>query len=201
MKKLKKLSVLALLAVGFALVFGGCSNGSSDTEEEEKKEEQKEEGKEDTDSEIEIEEVDGYEIKIKDLDNSKALHLKSDGSYKTYVFVFETPQDLSKKKIKVSYKTSQDYEDKADNPQDKIIARKDAKNASEVAYSIINKTTDWTEKDMVDFTKADLTGAEWSQDKSISALSDATSIKEIALALQEEKGDIYIRSISIVDVD
>lgn len=30
MKKLKKLSVLALLAVGFALVFGGCSNGSSD---------------------------------------------------------------------------------------------------------------------------------------------------------------------------
>ena len=29
MKKLKKLSVLALLAVGFALVFGGCSNGSS----------------------------------------------------------------------------------------------------------------------------------------------------------------------------
>lgn len=29
MKKLKRLSVLALLAVGFALVFGGCSNGSS----------------------------------------------------------------------------------------------------------------------------------------------------------------------------
>ena len=32
MKKLKKLSVLALLAVGFALVFGGCSNGSSSSD-------------------------------------------------------------------------------------------------------------------------------------------------------------------------
>ena len=33
MKKLKKLSVLALLAVGFALVFGGCSNSSSSSDD------------------------------------------------------------------------------------------------------------------------------------------------------------------------
>ena len=34
MKKLKKLSVLALLAVGFALVFGGCSNADDETKTE-----------------------------------------------------------------------------------------------------------------------------------------------------------------------
>ena len=61
MKKLKKLSVLALLAVGFALVFGGCSNADDETKTEQggggdgtdkgndsdKKEEEKEEEKED----------------------------------------------------------------------------------------------------------------------------------------------------------
>ena len=60
MKKLKKLSVLALLAVGFALVFGGCSNADDETKTEQggggdgtdkgddsdKKEEEKEEEKE-----------------------------------------------------------------------------------------------------------------------------------------------------------
>ena len=68
MKKLKKLSVLALLAVGFALVFGGCSNADDETKTEQggggdgtdkgddsdKKEEEKEEEKEAEEDEIEF---------------------------------------------------------------------------------------------------------------------------------------------------
>ena len=59
MKKLKKLSVFALLAVGFALVFGGCSNADDETKTEQggggddtdKKEEGKDEEKDPASSE------------------------------------------------------------------------------------------------------------------------------------------------------
>ena len=233
MKKLKKLSVLALLAVGFALVFGGCSNADDETKTEQggggdstdkgddtdKKEDEEE--KEDPASSEKTGIIIGDKVYafadledegillstedwnedygIEKLDGTDVLRL-SVGSYKSYTITFKSALDLSNKKIVVSYKTDAEYEDKSGNPQDKVILRKDANTASEVAYSFINKTSDWTSKEL-NVKDADLSQAVWSQDGSIKSLEDATAVKEIALALQDEAGTVYIRSISIVDVD
>ena len=136
---------------------------------------------------------------IEKLDGTDVLRL-SVGSYTSYTITFNSALDLSNKKIVVSYRTDAEYEDKSGNPQDKVILRKDANTASEVAYSFINKTTDWTSNEL-NVKNTDLSHAEYSSDGNITSLEDATAVKEIVLAPQDETGTVYIRSISIVDVD
>ena len=136
---------------------------------------------------------------IEKLDGTDVLRL-SVGSYKSYTITFETALDLSNKKIVVSYKTDAEYEDKSDYSQDKVVLRKDASTASEVDYSFINKTTDWTSNEL-NVKNAGLSQPEYSESNSIEPLDDATAVKEIVLALQGEAGTVYIRSISIVDAD
>ena len=217
MKKLKKLSVLALLAVGFALVFGGCSNGSSDTEEEEKKEEQKEEEKDPEAPEktgiiigdkvyafadLEIEAGNWLSDDSVKTDGGN-LMIDANGSYGNLSLTLSSNIDISGKKVALTAKVDADYE-QGTNTFKLVFCESDT-NQTEITGKNTVDNSGWHDKNSGDFKittefkKYISTTDDMRQNYGAENEADLTKINKIIIYPQTGKGKIIIQSIEFVD--
>ena len=218
MKKLKKVWMLALLAVGFALVFGGCSNADDETKTEQggggdgsgEKEEGKEEEKDPAAPEKTGIIIGDTVYKFADLEitenygNSSLIKKNSDGtltvtagSWDQFNIPLPTAINISGKKIAITAKVASSYE-QGGNLFKLVFAESDD-NQSEITA---NKAADggnnegWCDPLTTEFKK--YTGSDvWSAYQKEEA--DLTKITKIIINPQSGEGDITIQSIEFVD--